>query len=235
MIVDNTHTLMAEQGLMINLAYRMLGSLSDAEDAVQEAYARWYALAPDERNAIVSTGAWLNTVVSRICLDMLGSARARRERYVGEWLPEPLSDRTEWAVQSSSGTDPADQITVDESIDMAIMVVLETMTPAERVAFLLHDVFRYRFSEVASIVGRTPGACRQLASSARRRVQGIDRSSALSPHLAVTVRDVKKAWQERDVSALIDLLDPAAVAVADGGGRVQASLAPTRGGRMVAA
>ena len=163
---------MSERRQLINLAYRLLGSLAEAEDAVQETYARWYAISGQQRDAIALPGAWLTTVASRICLDMLVSARARRERYVGEWIPEPLPERTEWITGRPSGTttDPADRVTLDESVSMAFLVVLESMTPAERVALILHDVFGYPFAEVAQITGRTPAACRQLASSARRRI-----------------------------------------------------------------
>jgi RNA polymerase sigma factor (sigma-70 family) len=140
--------IMSERRLLINLAYRLLGSLAEAEDAVQETYARWYAMSRQRQEAIESPGAWLTTVASRICLDLLGSARARRERYVGEWIPEPLPERTEWISGRPGGSladpaDPADQVTLDESVNMAFLVVLESMTPAERVAFILHDVFRY--------------------------------------------------------------------------------------------
>ena len=162
--------IMSERRQLINVAYRLLGSLAEAEDAVQETYARWYALTPDQRDAIASPGAWLTTVTSRICLDQLGSARARRERYVGQWIPEPLPEPAEWIGSRPGGpADPADRITLDESVSMAFLVVLESMTPAERVAFILHDVFGYPFTEIARIVGRTPAACRQLASSGRRR------------------------------------------------------------------
>ncbi|MFB9838688.1 sigma-70 family RNA polymerase sigma factor, partial [Actinoallomurus acaciae] len=140
--------IMSERRQLINLAYRLLGSLADAEDVVQETYARWYAMSPAQQEGIESPGAWLTRVAGRICLDLLGSARARRERYVGEWIPEPLPDRTEWN-RGSIGTDPADRVTLDESVNMAFLVVLESMTPAERVAFILHDVFRYPFAEVA--------------------------------------------------------------------------------------
>lgn len=159
--------IMGERRRLINLAYRLLGSLADAEDVVQETYTRWYAMSPEQREAIRSPGGWLTTVAGRICLDVLGSARARRERYVGEWLPEPVPDSAEWA---GTPVDPADRVTLDESVGMAFLVLLESMTPAERVAFVLHDVFRYPFADVAEIVGRTPAACRQLAVSARRRV-----------------------------------------------------------------
>jgi RNA polymerase sigma-70 factor (ECF subfamily) len=153
-------TIMSERRQLINLAYRLLGSLAEAEDAVQETYARWYAMSRQQQEAIRSPGAWLTTVASRICLDLLGSARARRERYVGEWIPEPLPGPAEWVTgQPGEATvDPADRVTLDESVNMAFLVVLESMTPAERVAFILHDVFRYSFAEVAEIVGRTPAA-----------------------------------------------------------------------------
>ena len=155
----------SERRRLINLAYRLLGSLAEAEDAVQETYARWYAMTPAQQDAIASPGAWLTTVASRICLDLLGSARARRERYVGEWLPEPLPEQAGWP--GGGPVDPADRVTLDESVSMAFLVVLDAMTPAERVALILHDVFGYPFADVAQITGRTPAACRQLASAAR--------------------------------------------------------------------
>jgi len=158
-----------ERRHLINLAYRLLGSLAEAEDAVQETYARWYALPGQQRDAIEKPGAWLTTATSRNCLNLLGSARVRRETYTGAWLPEPLPDPAEWP--SGRPADPADRITLDESVSMAFLVVLDSITPAERVALILHDVFGYPFTEVAEITGRTPAACRQLATSARRRVR----------------------------------------------------------------
>src|SRR5687768_2096264 len=139
--------IMNERRQLINLAYRLLGSLADAEDVVQETYARWYAMSREQQEAIESPGAWLMKVASRICLDLLGSARVRRERYVGEWIPEPLPDQMEWTNERSGSrsVDPADRVTLDESVNMAFLVVLESMTPAERVAFILHDVFGYSF------------------------------------------------------------------------------------------
>jgi RNA polymerase sigma-70 factor (ECF subfamily) len=228
--------LMSERHQLINLAYRMLGSLAEAEDVVQETYARWYAMSGQQREAIESPGGWLTTVASRICLDLLGSARARRERYVGEWIPEPLPDRTEWISGRSGGTpvDPADRVTLDESVNMAFLVVLESMTPAERVAFILHDVFRYTFAEVAEIVGRTPGACRQLASSARRRIRASQAPAISTAQRAAIVRNFKQAWEAGDINALIGLLDPDATAIGDGGGLVGAGLRPVEGGEQIA-
>ncbi|MGW7074237.1 RNA polymerase sigma factor SigJ [Streptomyces sp. NPDC054866] len=229
-------TLMSERRQLINLAYRLLGSLADAEDVVQEAYVRWYVMSPQQQKAIESPGAWLTKVAGRICLDQLRSARARRERYVGEWIPEPLPDRTEWTDGRSGGAtvDPADRVTLDESVNMAFLVVLESMTPAERVAFILHDVFRYSFAEVAEIVGRTPAACRQLASSARRRMRVSHEPATTATRRAAVVRDFKQAWEARDIAALIGLLDPDATALADGGGLVNAAPHPITGGVEIA-
>ncbi|GAA1020486.1 RNA polymerase sigma24 factor [Acrocarpospora pleiomorpha] len=227
---------MSERRQLINLAYRLLGSLTDAEDAVQETYARWYAMSPRRQQAIESPGAWLTKVAGRICLDLLGSARARRESYVGEWIPEPLPDHTEWINVPPGGTtaDPADRITLDESINMAFLVVLESMTPAERVAFILHDVFGYPFAEVAEIVGRTPAACRQLASSARRRIRAPQAPAVPAARQPGTVRDFKQAWEAKDIDALIGLLDPDATAIVDGGGVVSAGIRPIEGGEQIA-
>jgi len=228
--------IMSERRQLINLAYRLLGSLADAEDAVQETYARWYALPGQQQDAIESAGAWLTTVASRICLDLLGSARARRERYVGEWIPEPLPEPAEWISGRPGGStaDPADRVTLDESVSMAFLVVLESMTPAQRVAVILHDVFGYSFAEVAEITGRTPAACRQLASSARRRIRASQPPATPTARQAGLVRDFKQAWEAKDIDALIGLLDPGATVIADGGGLVPAALRPIEGGEQIA-
>ena len=223
---------MSERRQLINLTYRLLGSLAEAEDAVQETYARWYAMSRPEQEAIESPGAWLTTVASRICLNLLGSARARRERYVGEWIPEPLPDRLTGRPEATA--DPADRVTLDESVSMAFLVVLESMTPAERVAFILHDVFRYPFAEVGEIVGRTPAACRQLASSGRRRLRAAQAPATPTAQRAEIVRNFKRAWQAKDINALIGLLDPDATATADGGGLALTFLRPIEGGEQIA-
>jgi RNA polymerase sigma-70 factor, ECF subfamily len=208
----------AHHRVALDVAYRLLGSVTDAEDAVSEAYAR---LAREPVDAIADVRAWLVVVVSRICLDQLGSARAKREQYVGEWLPEPILD----------SSDPADRVTLDDSVRMALLVVLERLSPAERVAFVLHDVFALSFAEVAEAVGRTPAACRQLASRARRHIQAdelarfpVDRAE----EAAVTAR-FAAACETGDLASLAELLDPDVVFRADGGGQVHAPRRPIRG------
>ncbi|MEV6583279.1 RNA polymerase sigma factor SigJ [Streptomyces sp. NPDC051582] len=230
-----------ERRRLIALAYRLLGSLAEAEDAVQEAYARWYAMSPQQQEAVRAPGAWLTTVAGRICLDLLGSARARRERYVGAWIPEPLPDRTQW---TGDPADPADRVALHESVNMAFLLVLESMTPAERVAFVLHDVFRYPFAEIAGIIARSPAACRQLATSARRRVRAAQAPANAAANATTTatttagqaalVRHFKEAWEARDIKALVGLLDPDATMVADGGGLAGAALRPVEGGERIA-
>ncbi|MEV4133082.1 RNA polymerase sigma factor SigJ [Dactylosporangium sp. NPDC049742] len=226
---------MAERRRLTDLAYRLLGSLADAEDVVQETYARWYTLSEHQQESIQNPAAWLTTVAGRICLDLLGSARVRRERYVGEWIPEPLPGRPQWIGGRPDGAapDPAERVTLDESVSMAFLVVLEAMTPAERVAFVLHDVFQYPFAEVAGIVGRSPAACRQLASSARRRIREHREAAPPAGDRTGVVRAFRRAWEAADVDALIDLLDPAVTATGDGGGLVNAAPHPVVGAEEV--
>ena len=233
--MDALDAIVSERRHLLNLAYRLLGSLAEAEDVVQETYTRWYAMSRERQDAIDNPAAWLTTVASRICLDVLGSARARRERYVGEWIPEPVPGGEVWATGGTA--DPADRVTLDESITMAFLVVLEAMTPAERVAMILHDVFGYPFADIAEIVGRSPAACRQLASSARRKLRDGRRpaeSATPTTRGAEIIRSFKQAWEAKDIEALIALLDPDAVAVADGGGIVSAELRPVEGGERIA-
>ncbi|UOX89118.1 RNA polymerase sigma factor SigJ [Amycolatopsis sp. FBCC-B4732] len=218
-----TTAIVHERRQLTGLAYRLLGSLADAEDVVQEAFGRWYALSAPQREAIESPGAWLTTVASRICLDLLGSARVRRERYVGEWLPEPVPE--------DPLGDPADRVALAESVTVAFLVVLDAMTPAERVAFVLHDVFGYPFAEVAVVLDRSAAACRQLASTARRRVRPVPPPSRGS---AAVVRAFKEAWEAKDIDGLLGLLDPEATVTADGGGLAAAVLHPIEGGERVA-
>jgi RNA polymerase sigma-70 factor, ECF subfamily len=225
----------SERHHLINIAYRLLGSLAEAEDAVQETYARWYTLSGQQREVIENPGAWLTTVTSRICLNLLRSARARRETCTGTWLPEPLPDPAEWAGgRPAAAADPADRITLDESVSMAFLVVLESMTPAERVALILHDVFGYPFTEVAEITGRTPAACRQLATSARRRARAAQPPATPATRQASIVRSFKQACEAGDIGALIGLLDPAATATGDIGVLPAALPGPLHGAEQIA-
>lgn len=229
-------SVISERRLLISLGYRLLGSSADAEDAVQEAYLRWYRLTEQQQREISSPTGWLIKVVSRICLDMLGSARSRRERYIGQWLPEPIPNPIQWTSHKTADDafDPADRVTLDESVSMAFLVVLEFMTPAERVAFILHDVFQYSFAEVADILGRSPQACRQLASSARRRVRASRTTITPSDQHAAIVKAFKVAWETGDLTGLLALLAPEATAITDGGGVVSAALEPISGAEAIA-
>ncbi|MGZ4219994.1 MAG: RNA polymerase sigma factor SigJ [Solirubrobacteraceae bacterium] len=211
---------------LLRVAYSHLGSLSEAEDLVQEA---WIRLERTDRAEIRNLRAWLTTVVSRLALDALTSARSRRERFVGPWLPEPL-------VQSDSGeADPAHRVDLDESVSMALLVVLESLSPAERSAFLLHDVFGYSFNEVAQIVGRTPAAARQLATRGRHAVEARrPRYPAAPQEQREVVAAFQAAAQNGDVGSLIELLDPAVTFRSDGGGVVNAARTVFTGAQRVA-
>ncbi|WP_286343329.1 RNA polymerase sigma factor SigJ [Frondihabitans sucicola] len=229
---ENLAEVMSERRQLMALAFRMLGTLGDAEDAVQEGYFRWYRLDDADRAAIENPQAWLTRVVSRICLDVLGSARARRENYVGEWLPEPVP--ADLFLGTPVAADPLDAVALDDAVSMALLVVLEAMTPAERVSFVLHDVFAVPFPEIAEIVGRSPAAVRQLATSGRRRVQdGRAVPVERSEHDAV-VAAFGRACREGDLASLMALLDPAVTLRSDGGGLVRAAINPVHGPSNVA-
>jgi RNA polymerase sigma-70 factor (ECF subfamily) len=206
---------------LLRLAYSELGDLGEAEDVVQEA---WLRLERADTAAIENLDAWLTTVVARLALDRLRSARARRETYVGPWLPEPLvSD------------DPADRVTLDESVSYALLTVLEQLSPAERTAFVLHDVFDVPFGDVADVVGRTPEAVRQLASRARRHVTRERPRCVASPaEHDRAVRAFARAVAEGDLEGLVGVLDPDVVWTSDGGGRATAARKPIRGAARIA-
>ncbi|WP_310961797.1 RNA polymerase sigma factor SigJ [Nocardioides terrisoli] len=224
---------LGERRHLISLAFRMLGTVAEAEDAVQETYIRWYRLSEEERDAIEVPRAWLTRVASRVCLNVLDSARHRRERYVGPWLPEPVPAYA-FPAAPDAGEDPLERVTLDESISTALLVVLEAMTAAERVSFVLHDVFAMPFAEIAEIVGRTPAACRQLATSARRRVQqSRSRRVSRAEHDEV-VRAFAAAARTGDIASLITVLDPDVVLRSDGGGIVTAARNPVVGADKVA-
>ncbi|MFI9815066.1 sigma-70 family RNA polymerase sigma factor [Saccharothrix variisporea] len=193
----------ADRGHLRAVAYRMLGSMSEAEDAVQEA---WLRLQRSDASEIGNLGGWLTTVVSRVCLDMLRSRTSRREDPLEEFGPEPATD-----------DDPEHEAVVADSVGLALLVVLETLTPAERLAFVLHDLFGVAFEEIAPIVGRTPTAARQLASRARRRV----RTGAPVPDDLTRQREVVGAFmaaaRDGDFDALLAVLDPDVVLRVDFG------------------
>ena len=224
---------LGERRHLVSLAFRMLGTVAEAEDAVQETYVHWYRLSQAERDAIIVPRAWLTRAASRICLNILSSARHRRETYVGPWLPEPIPAYS-FPAPGTPTTDPLDRVTLDESVSTALLVVLESMTPAERVAFILHDVFATPFEEIAEIVGRTPAACRQLATSARRRVQqSRSRRASRAEHDDI-VRAFAAAVRTGDIARLITVLDPNVELRSDGGGVVTAARNPVYGNDRVA-
>lgn len=232
-VVGTEHDVFSERRHLMSVAFRMLGTVADAEDAVQETYIRWFRLTDLERIAILVPRAWLTTAISRICLNMLTSARHRRETYVGEWLPEPIPAFSPASTAAATG-DPLDRITLDDSISTALLMVLEAMTPPQRVAFVLHDVFAMPFNEIAEIVGRTPAACRQLAKSARDRIaQSRYRQATREEHDRL-VRAFAAAARAGDIHGLISVLDPDVVLQSDGGGVVTAALNPISGSEKVA-
>jgi RNA polymerase sigma-70 factor, ECF subfamily len=221
---DMTDEFEAHRQHLQAVAYRMLGSASEAEDAVQEA---WLRLSRSDTAAVENMGGWLTTVVARVCLDMLRSRRARREDYVGSWLPEPL-------VTIENG--PEDEAVLADSVGLALLVVLDTLTPAERLAFVLHDMFGLPFEEIAPIVDRSEAATRQLASRARRRVRGA--TPATDPDLREQRRVIEAflaASRNGDFEALLEVLDPDVVFRVDAGGVPPRARPPVEGAEAVAA
>ncbi|MER5379613.1 sigma-70 family RNA polymerase sigma factor [Streptomyces sp. NPDC002688] len=205
----------SHRGHLRAVAYRMLGSLTEADDAVQEA---WLKLSRADSSRVDNLGGWLTTVVGRVCLDMLRSRRTRGEEPLepsaegqGVRMPEPV-------VSSVSGADPEQEALLADSVGLALLVVLETLTPAERLSFVLHDLFAVPFDEIAAVLGRTPAASRQLASRARRRVQGGAPVSDADPGRQREVVDAfLAAAREGDFEALVAVLDPDVVARSEGG------------------
>jgi RNA polymerase sigma-70 factor, ECF subfamily len=211
----------AQRPHLLRVAYGQLGSLAEAEDVVQEA---WLRLQRVDAEEVRDLRAWLTTAVNRLALDALRSARTRRERYVGPWLPEPVVD-----------ADPADRVTLDESVGTALLVVLETLSAGERVAFVMHDVFGYDFAAVAEVLGTSQEAARQQASRARRRVrEGRPRFPATREQQRAIVEAFLAAASEGDADALLGLLAPDAVLRADSGGMVTAPRKPVEGAAKVA-
>jgi RNA polymerase sigma-70 factor (ECF subfamily) len=207
------------------VAYRMLGSVTEADDALQEA---WLRLSRADTDDVANLGGWLTTVVGRVCLDMLRARRSRQEDYVGSWLPEPI-------VSLDDQTDPEQEALLADSVGLALLVVLETLTPVERLAFVLHDMFGVPFDQIAPIVGRTPDAARQLASRGRRRVRG----TAPSPDADLArQREVVDAFlaasRAGDFEALVAVLDPDVIFRVDTGGLTALARPPVVGAAAVA-
>jgi RNA polymerase sigma factor (sigma-70 family) len=208
------------------VAYRMLGSVSEADDAVQEA---WLRLSRSDTSAVENLRGWLTTVVARVCLNALRSRATRREQPLDEvHVPEPIISRAD-------GVDPEHEALLADSVGLALLVVLETLAPAERLAFVLHDMFAVPFDEIGPMVGRSPTAARQLASRARRRVQG--EAPRPNPDLA-RQREVVDAFfaaaREGNFEALVAVLDPDVVLRSDGGAKRPAATAVVHGARAVA-
>lgn len=225
-----------DEAALMALAYRLLGTVADAQDAVQEAYARWYSLGPHERQRISVPLAWKRTTLTRICFDRLKSSQYRREVYVGEWLPEPVQGAEFWGFASNRAANAGlgASESLSQSVSMALMIVLDKMTPPERVSFILHDVFQYTFEEIAEIIGRTPQACRQLAFSARKRLGNRARRQSTWEEHARVNEAFRAAWQTGNVAALIAILDGDAEAITDGGGKTAAATEPLIGSDAVA-
>ena len=203
------------RSLLFGIAYRMLGSAADAEDVLQEAWIRWLRR-PDQ--AVDSVRAYLVTIVTRLCLDELGSARAQRVSYTGPWLPEPV------VVEETAAAEQAD------SLSLAFLVLLEELTPLERAAYLLHDIFGYSFEEVACSLGRTPAACRQLGARARRRIEERrQRFDADVRHGRELTDRFLHACATGDLSDLLSMLSDDVVVWTDGGGKVRAAVRPVVG------
>jgi RNA polymerase sigma-70 factor (ECF subfamily) len=212
---------------LFGVAYRMLGSAADAEDAVQDA---WLRLQRADRSGIEDLRAWLTTVTGRICLDRLRSAQARRETYTGPWLPEPIVTRL---VDPAAG--PAELAELGDSVRIALLAVLERLTPEQRIAFVLHDVFGVPFGEVAAALGTSAAAARQHASRARKAVHSAEPRRTAS---AAEQREVLTAFfaaaRSGDLGGLLQLLAPDAVLTADGGGFARAALRPITGADRIA-
>jgi RNA polymerase sigma-70 factor (ECF subfamily) len=233
MTIDPSASFEPHRRRLLGLAYRMLGSMVEAEDAVQEAYLRWHSA---DRAGVADPRAFLMTTTTRICLDGLKSARARREEYIGPWLPDPVIDTASLA--------PDAQTELADDLSMALLLALDRLSPLERAAFLLHDVFDYSFIEVADALGRSEAACRQLASRARTRVRAARPAGAILPRAASGSLDPKHAEllsaflaasQSGDVAALKRLLAGDARLVTDGGGTVAAALNVLEGPDRIAA
>ncbi|MFJ9729521.1 sigma-70 family RNA polymerase sigma factor [Streptomyces sp. NPDC101209] len=213
---DSLAVILNERMMLLKLALRLLGSSYDAEDVVQETYVRWYTLPEYIQRRIQSPTAWLVRVATRICLDQLSSTRVQREKYIGQSLPDSLPGPSWHRGRATyTCTDPADQVSLNESVIVGVSVILDSVTLAERIPFILHDIFGVPFNEIAKTTGRTPTACRQLATSARRRIRtATPRRSGSVRHRHVASA-FKYACETGKLDQLIDLLKANAVAHSD--------------------
>lgn len=210
------------RSLLFSIAYRMLGSVMEAEDIVQEAYLRWRRAVPDE---VESPKAYLSAVVTRLCIDHLRSAQSQRETYIGPWLPEPLMVEND---------NPADVVTLGESLSMAFLVMLEQLSPDERAAFLLREVFDTPYTDIARIIGKSEAACRQLISRAKQRI------NENRPRFEVTREEQERVTTQfvqsimtGDLESLVAVIAPEAVLMSDGGGKAIAATRPIRGAEKI--
>jgi RNA polymerase sigma-70 factor, ECF subfamily len=232
-VSEENETFESLRPLLFAIAYRMLATVSDADDVLQDAYLRWRR-AVDDGVVIASLKAWLSTVVTRLAMDHLRSARARREEYVGLWLPEPLP-ASGYGASVGAPADPHERAELTDSLSMAFLLVLERLSPIERAAFLLHDVFGYTFDEIAAIVETTPANARQIASRARRHVQAERPRFDPSPEERERLAErFFAAVTMGDVDGLVQVLADDVVVEGDGGGKVPQWATPIYGVDRVA-
>jgi RNA polymerase sigma-70 factor (ECF subfamily) len=212
------------RGLLFSIAYRMLGTVADAEDMLQETFIRWQQAVEEE---IRTPRSFLVTIVSRLCLNHLQSARMRREQYVGQWLPEPLV--------TGPGSDPLEIIRIDESLSMAFLVLLERLTPLERAVFLLRDVFEYDYPEISALLGQGSANCRQILHRARQQISAVrPRFQASAEKRDDLLARFLEATGSGDMERLLALLSDDVVLHSDGGGKAIAALNPVHGAHRVA-
>jgi RNA polymerase sigma-70 factor (ECF subfamily) len=222
---DRVDDFEAHRSRLIGLGYRMLGTVAEAEDLVQETYLRWHRTAREE---IREPGAWLSTTMARLCIDALRSRKSRREAYVGPWLPEP------WRTAEPENDDAPRQLELADDLSVAFLLLLERLGPDERAAFLLHDIFEAEYDDIASSLGKSEPAVRQLVSRARQRVaEDRRRFHATRTEQQDLARRFKLALVARDESALLSLFKPDATLVSDGGGKALAALRPIYGADKV--
>lgn len=222
--MDHSETFNHYRAYLFAIAYRMLGSVMDTEDMVQETYLRWQKTGGDE---IAAPKSYLAAIITRLCIDHLRSARVQRETYVGEWLPEPLL--------SDMNPTNDEQVMLSESLSMAFLVLLESLSPTERAAFLLRDVFDYAYDEVAQMVGKSETSCRQMVSRARRRLRdGRPRFEAANAEQQQIMFQFTQACLHGDMAGLLTLLAEDVVEYSDGGGKAKTAINPIYGADRVA-